>query len=96
MNRLHVTLTEAAALAAAAGLRAGDVVGIRRDSSPLGYWDEDAGRFGPGVWCGRIYTGRRVVRRADGTTKRVSSFRHGCPVPKTASIRVTLTFAAQR
>jgi hypothetical protein len=87
---------EAAQLAAAAGLHAGDIVGIRRDSAPLGYWDQDSGRFGPGVWCGRIYTGRRVVRRADGTSKRVSSFRHGCPVPKTASVRVTLTFAAAR
>jgi hypothetical protein len=34
------------------------------------------------------------VRQADGTTKRVSSFHHGCPVPERASIRVTLTFAA--
>jgi hypothetical protein len=87
--------TEADALATAAGLRAGTVVGIRRDSSPLGYWDQDAGRFGPGVWCGRVYAGRRVVRRADGTVTRRSSFHHGCPVPKTASIRVTLTFAAR-
>ena len=87
--------SEASALAAAAGLSAGDIVAIRRDSSPLGYWDQDSGRFGPGVWCGRLYVGRRVVRRADGTTTRKSSFRHGCPVPKTASIRVTLTFAAR-
>jgi hypothetical protein len=87
--------TEAAALAAATGLNAGAVVGIRRDSSPLGYWDQDSGRFGPGVWCGRVYGGRRLVRRPDGTTRRVSRFHHGCPVPKTASIRVTLTFAAR-
>ncbi len=88
--------TEADALAAAAGLLAGAVVGIRRDSAPLGYWDQDSGRFGPGVWCGRVYDGRRLVRRADGTTKRVSRFHRGCPVPKTAAIRVTLTFAARR
>ena len=88
--------TEADALATAAGLRAGEIVGIRRDSSPLGYWDQDAGRFGPGIWCGRLYGGRRLVRQADGTTKRVSRFRHGCPVPKNASIRITLTFAAKR
>ena len=86
---------EAAALADAAGLQAGAVVGIRRDSSPLGYWDQDSGRFGPGVWCGRVYGGRRVVRRADGTTRRASTFHHGCPVPKTSGIRVTLTFAAR-
>ena len=86
---------EADALAAAAGLRAGDVVGIRRDSSPLGYWDQDAGRFGPGVWCGRVFS-RRAVRQADGTTKRVTTSRRRCPVPKTASIRVTLTFAARQ
>jgi len=86
--------TEADTLAAAAGLHAGAVVGIRRDSSPLGYWDQDAGRFGPGVWCGRVFS-RRTVRQADGTTKRVTASRHRCPVPKTASIRVTLTFAAR-
>jgi hypothetical protein len=85
---------EADALAAAAGLRAGAVLAVRHDVSPLGAWDQDAGRFGPGVWCGRVYAGRRVVRRPDGTTRRVSSFHHGCPVPKTASIRLTLTFAA--
>ena len=87
--------TEATALAAAAGLRAGAVVGIRRDSAPQGYWDQDAGRFGPGIWCGRIYDGGRVVRRPDGTTKRVARFHRGCPVPKTATIRVTLTFTAR-
>ena len=87
---------EAAALAAATGLRAGAVVGIRRDTPPPGYWDQDGGRFGPGVWCGRVYGGRRLVRQADGTTKRVSRFHHACPVPKHASIRVTLTSAAHR
>ena len=82
------------ALAAAAGLRTGAIAGIRRDTPPIGYWDQDAGRFGPGIWCGRVFGGRREVRQADGTTKRVSRFHHGCPFPKTASIRVTLTFAA--
>jgi len=86
---------EAAALAQAAGLRAGAIVGIRRDSSPLGYWDQDAGRFGPGTWCGRVYGGAKRVRRADGTTRRIARFHHGCPVPKNASLRVTLTFAAE-
>jgi hypothetical protein len=89
-----VARDEANALAAAARLRAGRIVGIRRDSSPLGYWDQDSGRFGPGKWCGRIYRGRREVRQADGTTRRVSRFRHGCPVPKIAAIRVTVTYAA--
>ena len=86
---------EGAALASAAGLRAGAIIGIRRDSSPLGYWDQDAGRFGPGKWCGRVYGAAKRVRRADGTTRRVARFHHGCPVPKNASLRVTLTFAAQ-
>ena len=71
---------EAAALARAAGLRAGAIVGIRRDSSPVGFWDQDAGRFGPGRWCGRVY-GDPAVRRADSTTRRVARFHHGCPVP---------------
>jgi hypothetical protein len=86
---------EAAALATAAGLRAGAVIGIRRDTGPVGFWDQDTGRFGPGRWCGRVYGGRRLVRRADGTTRRVARFHHGCPLPKTATIRLTVTFAAQ-
>jgi hypothetical protein len=86
---------EAVALAAAAGLRAGAAIGIRRDSAPLGFWDQDSGRFGPGRWCGRIYDGRRIVRRADGTTRRVAQFHQGCQVPKTATTRVTVTYAAQ-
>jgi hypothetical protein len=91
---IAVARDEANALAAAAGLRPGRIVGIRRDSSAIGYWDQDSGRFGPGQWCGRIYTGRRLVRRADGTARRVARFRDGCPVPKRASIRVTVTYAA--
>lgn len=91
---IAVARDEADALAKAAGLRTGRIVGIRRDSSPIGYWDQDAGRFGPNKWCGRIYSGRRTVRRPDGTTKRVSRSRHGCPVPKTATVRVTVTYAA--
>lgn len=91
---IEVARDDAEALAEAAGLRAGRVLAIRRDSSPPGYWDQDAGRFGPGKWCGRIYSGRRIVRRADGTTRRVQRFRAGCPVPKTATIRVTVTYAA--
>ena len=91
---IAVAHDDANALAAAVGLRAGRIVGIRRDSAPPGAWDQDAGRFGPGRWCGRIYTGRRAVRRSDGTTKRVSRVRNGCPVPKTATTRVTVTYAA--
>jgi hypothetical protein len=86
---------EAEALAGAAALRAGRIVGIRRDVSQPPYFDGDEGRFGPGKWCGRIYSGRRTVERPDGTTRRVSRFRHGCQVPKTANVRVTATFAAE-
>jgi hypothetical protein len=86
---------EAVALANAAGLQTGAIVGIRRDISPPGYWDQDSGRFGPGRWCGRIYRGRKLVRGPDGTTKRVSRFTDGCPVPKSTTIRVTVTFAAR-
>jgi hypothetical protein len=92
---IAVARDEAEALAAAAELRPGRVVGIRRDSAPLGFWDQDTGRFGPGRWCGRIYDGRRLVRRADGTTKRVSRFHHGCQVPSRTLVRVTVTYAAQ-
>jgi hypothetical protein len=85
---------EARALGSAAGLAAGDVVAVRRDVTPPGYWNPDDGRFGPGVWCGRIYAGHRTVRRPDGTTRRVARYRRGCPVPKTATARLTVTFAA--
>ena len=85
---------EATALAGATGLRPGAIVAVRRDMPPLGYWNEEDGRFGPGKWCGRIYVGRRTVRRADGTTRRVSRFRDGCKVPKDVAVRVTVTFAA--
>lgn len=85
----------AVALGAVAGLRPGRIVGVRRDVSPLGYWGQDEGRFGPGVWCGRLYTGRRMVSRPDGSLRRVNSFRHGCQVPKEATVRITVTFAAE-
>jgi hypothetical protein len=85
---------EAAGLGAATRLAPGAVVGVRRDTSPPGWWSADDGRFGPGKWCGRIYTGRRTVRRPDGTTRRVARYRHGCQVPKEISIRLSVTFAA--
>lgn len=84
---------EAAELAAAAGLRAGPILGIRRDVGPAGFVSGDEGRFGPGTWCGRTFAGRRDVRQPDGTTRRVSRFRHRCHVPRDASLRVTATFA---
>jgi hypothetical protein len=85
---------EATALGTAARLTPGAVVAVRRDVAPPGWWSADDGRFGPGVWCGRVYAGRRTVQRPDGTTRRVARFRRGCPVPKTAAIRLSVTFAA--
>jgi len=85
---------EAQSLAAAGGLTLGRPVGIARDAPPAGYYDPDGGRFGPGKWCGRLYRGRRTVRRPDGTIRRVPRFRYGCQVPKNATVRVTVTFAA--
>jgi hypothetical protein len=85
---------EARELGAASRLVPGAVVAVRRDVGPPGWWSADDGRFGPGRWCGRIYAGRRTVRRADGTTRRVARYRRGCPVPRTASVRLTVTFAA--
>ena len=76
---------EAARLAAAAGLRPGKPVGIARDVSPVGYYDEASGRFGPGRWCGPITTWRSGERRTH----------HGCQKPKRVAVRVTLTVAAE-
>jgi hypothetical protein len=81
-------------LARAARLRRGAIVAIRRDVAPPPYLDTELGAFGPGVWCGRIYTGGRTIHRADGTTRRVNRYRHGCRVPRTTTARVTVTFAA--
>jgi hypothetical protein len=92
---LAATAVARAGLVAVAGLRPGRIVGVRRDVSPLGYWGQDEGRFGPRVWCGRLYTGRRTVTRPDGSVRRVNSFRHGCQVPKEAAVRITVTFAAE-
>jgi hypothetical protein len=85
---------EAVALAAAAGLKVGGPIGIARDVAPLGYWEPDAGRFGPGRWCGRMVSWRRV-RGSDGTLRRERRSHHGCPVPRQQSARVTVTFAAR-
>jgi Protein of unknown function (DUF541) len=84
---------EALALAAAAGLRLGEAVSVRRDVAPMGYWDQESGRFGPGRWCGQIWS-RRVTRRADGSRRVTRRSRHGCEVPGEVSMRVTMTFAA--
>ena len=75
---------EAVNLARAAGLRLSGPIGIARDVSPYGYYDSEAGRFGPGDWCGRL--GRR---RSDGT--RVA--RHRCFPPHDQAVQVTVTFA---
>ena len=85
---------EARTLGDASRLVPGAVVAVRRDVSPPGWWSGDEGRFGPGKWCGRIFVGRRTVRRADGTTRRVSRYRDGCQTPKDVSVRLTVTFAA--
>ncbi|HEV3002542.1 MAG TPA: hypothetical protein VGW75_17520 [Solirubrobacteraceae bacterium] len=83
---------EAVTLAAAAGLRLGDAAGVARDVSPLGWYDETTGRFGPGRWCGPIVTWR-TVRGDDGRSRRVRRSHHGCHKPPSVSVRVTVTFA---
>jgi hypothetical protein len=85
---------DAQALAAAAGLQLAGPIGAARDAAPLGYWEPDTGRFGPGRWCGRITT-RKTVRGSDGDPRRVTRSHHGCPVPSSQSVRVTVTFAVR-
>ena len=85
---------DATEVGSASGLRPGDVVAARRDVGV--FFGGDEGRFGPGVWCGRMYVGRRTVTRPDGTTRRVSRYRRGCAVPRETTVRVTVTFAAER
>ena len=75
---------DAVNLARAAGLQLAGPIGIERDVAPYGYFDHEAGRFGPGDWCGRW-----VRRRRDGS--RVA--RHRCFPPHDQTVRVTVTFA---
>lgn len=83
--------SEATLLAGAAGLTVGPAIGIARDVNPYGYYDPDEGRFGPGRWCGPIFT-RKTIHRG-GRTIRVTRSHHGCSVPRQVTMRVTLTFA---
>jgi hypothetical protein len=85
----------ARSLAAASGLRLGEAVGIAEDVNPLGWYDEQSGRFGPGRWCGTL-TWFTYVRRRNGSRKRVLHRREGCRPPETTDVRVTVTFAAAR
>jgi hypothetical protein len=80
---------EALVLARAAGLELAGPLGASREVSPPGFWDQDAGRFGPGRWCGRIFT-RRTVRG-----RRVTRSHHACPVPRTQAARIAVTFAVR-
>ena len=93
-SALAKALAEATALAGAAGLRLGGPIGIARDIGPPGYWDESTGQFGPGRWCGQIWTTRRV-RGSDGELHRVRRSHHGCPVPRSQYVRLTVTFAVR-
>ena len=77
---------EAGLLAHAAGLRLSKAIGIARDTAPVGYYDENAGRFGNDRWCGRW-----VFRRSDGTR----AARHRCFPPHEQTMRVTVTFATR-
>jgi hypothetical protein len=86
---------DADALAKAAGLTLGAAVGVSRQVAPPGgYYSEEAGQFGAGRWCGRLYVRRRTVRRPDGTTRRVAVYRQGCRAPSHASANLAVTFAA--
>ena len=77
---------DAAAMARAAGLRLAGPLGVSRDTSPVGFWDADSGRFGPGRWCGRI-----VTRTRDGGRRS----HHACPIPRGQTVRLTVTFAVR-
>jgi hypothetical protein len=85
---------EAGALAAAVGLTLAGPLGAARDASPAGYYDTDSGTFGPGRWCGRIWTSKTVTG-SDGVRRRVRRSHHGCPTPRELTVRVTVTFAAR-
>jgi hypothetical protein len=86
---LTAARAEARSIAAPAGMRLAGPIGVSRDASPFGYYDEDSGRFGPGRWCGRIVTSHY----RDG--RRITRSHHGCPIPRYMTVRLTVTFAAR-
>jgi hypothetical protein len=57
---------EAASLARAAGLRLKGPIGIARDVTPFGYYDENAGRWGNDRWCAGCGAGA-TARESRGT-----------------------------
>lgn len=85
---------DAIALAAAARLTLAGPLGASRDTSPYGYYDPDAGRFGTGRWCGPIFTSRTVTG-SDGVRRRVRRSHHGCPTPRGLAVQVTVTYATR-
>jgi hypothetical protein len=83
---VRVARGDAAAMARAAGLRLAGPLGVSRDASPVGFWDADSGRFGPGRWCGRIVTRTRGGGRRS---------HRACPIPRGQTVRLTVTFAVR-
>jgi hypothetical protein len=85
---------DAGALAAGTGLTLGDVVSVAETApSPFGgYYDDSAGSFGPGRYCGRLRVS--VLRRIDGRRRRVVRTRRVCRFPSQIVSSVTVTYAA--
>jgi hypothetical protein len=84
---------DAGALAAGTGLTLGAVVSVAETApSPFGYYDDSAGSFGPGRYCGRLRVS--VLRRIDGRRRRVVRTRRVCRFPSQIVSSVTVTYAA--
>ena len=87
---------DAGALAAGTGMTLGDVISVAETApSPFGgYYDDSAGFFGPGRYCGR--TRISVLRRIDGRRRRVIRTRRVCRFPSQVVSSVTVTYAASK
>ena len=76
---------DASALAAGTGMTLGDVVSVAETApSPFGgYYDDSAGFFGPGRYCGRTRVSE--LRRVNGRRRRVIRTRRVCRFPRLRS-----------
>ena len=84
---------DASALAAGTGMTLGDVISVAETApTPFGYFDDSAGFFGPGRYCGR--TRVSVLRRINGRRRRVIRTRRVCRFPTQIVSSVTVTYAA--
>ena len=83
---------DAGRLAAGSGLALGEIVAVAETPPAFSFYDDTAGFFGPGRYCGRIRVS--VLRRINGERRRVVRTRRVCRFPSSVTTAVSVTYAA--